>query len=71
MSDTVISYVSRACMECGQVSIVEVNADALKAWKSGQIPIEQAFPNMNADEREVLITGTHSECWTKMFGEED
>lgn len=34
-------------------------------------PIQVALPDRPSDFREMLITGTHPECWNRIFGEED
>jgi hypothetical protein len=34
--------------------------------------IQDAFPDLDLESREQLISGTHSECWDKMMkGDED
>ena len=40
------------------------------AWKSGML-IQEAFPTLNADQREFLMTGITPEEWTQKFGEEE
>jgi hypothetical protein len=32
---------------------------------------QNAFPHMSDGEREMLITGTHPECWEKLFPPEE
>lgn len=56
------------CMACGEASIVELTDSEQVALDSGAL-IQNALPHRTADERELLITGTHGECWDKMFGE--
>jgi hypothetical protein len=29
--------------------------------------IQDVFPELNADEREFMISGTHPACWDEMF----
>jgi len=65
-----VVYETKACMRCRQKSQVTVDADALKRWQSGEL-VQRAFPLMTPDERELLITGTHPECWRAMFRDED
>ena len=31
--------------------------------------IQDVFPDLDADEREFMISGTHSVCWNDMFQE--
>lgn len=56
------------CMACGEASIVELTDAEQAALDSGAL-IQDALPDRTADERELLITGTHGECWDRMFGE--
>ena len=59
------------CMLCGESSPpMELDEDAYNAWRNGEL-IQRAFPNLTTNERELLMTGTHSSCWDKMFAEED
>ena len=58
------------CLHCGKKSLVEVDRDKLKRWQAGEL-IQKVWPEWTADQRELLITGTHSECWEKMFPEEE
>lgn len=58
---------TRPCIVCHKTSEVEMTDDELNAYNSGQ-PIQNALPEWSADDRELLISGTHSTCWDKMFG---
>ena len=42
----------------------------LKAWEDGEL-IQDALPNLTADQRELLISGTCDDCWKTMFGTVD
>ena len=37
-------------------------------WNNGML-IQEAFPNLNADDREFLITGLSPEEWEEIFKE--
>lgn len=41
-----------------------------KMWDEGAL-IQEAFPYLNADQREFLMTGTPPELWTAMFSDHD
>lgn len=43
---------------------------AYNAWKIKGVMIQNAFPTLNASEREFIMTGTTDEEWDSMFGEE-
>lgn len=59
-----------ACRICGKTSWIEVPVDGYARWKGGAY-IQDAFPSLDADQRELLMTGTHAPCWLIMWGESD
>jgi hypothetical protein len=65
-----IEVKTRPCCVCGQSEIKTLNREAVYRWHGGE-NIERAFPEMGAGERELLITGTHPDCWDKLFPEEE
>ncbi len=58
------------CIVCGKSATVQVTEEGLHRWNMGQLA-QNAFPHMSDDEREMLITGTHPECWEKLFPPEE
>jgi len=66
-TDTV-TYMTPKCIHCGEQSIVEIDRASHALWNAGAY-VQVAFPHMSADEREMLMTGTHPECWAAIFGE--
>jgi transcriptional regulator GlxA family with amidase domain len=47
-----------------------LDRSAVTRWQEGE-NIQNAFPDMSAADREILISGTHAACWDKLFpGEE-
>jgi hypothetical protein len=50
--------------------IPDVPVAGLKAWEDGEL-IQDALPNLTADQRELLISGTCDDCWKTMFGTVD
>jgi hypothetical protein len=59
-----------ACRLCGTPHRVIVSEDEYAQWKGGA-HAHVAFPYLDADEREMLISQTCGTCWHKMFGEWD
>jgi hypothetical protein len=45
-------------------------AQRYNSWRSGML-IQEAFPMLNADQREFIMTGVTPEEWSKYFGEFD
>ena len=49
---------------------MSLDSAAVNAYRDGT-PVQLAFPAMSADQREMLISGTHPACWTAMFAEDE
>ncbi len=48
-----------------QFSIVTKLEDAQR-WVNGEL-IQNCFPHLNADQREILMTGIDAQAWEEMF----
>lgn len=74
MSITVIDYTkptmlieTPTCSWCGEKGELEVpSMGYLK--RQARHPIQECFPEMDKALREQIVSGTHPECWTEMFG---
>jgi hypothetical protein len=69
MSDTIIVK-TRPCTVCDQYEVWSLDREAVTRWQEGE-NIQSAFPDMNAEDREILISGTHPACWDKLFPAEE
>lgn len=58
------------CVVCHKATQLDVDEERLKRWQNGE-HIQDVFTDWDADKRELLITGTHSECWDQMMTEGD
>lgn len=63
-------YITPQCWGCSKISTVLLDPARLEAWRSGQF-IQNVWPEKDSNFRELLMTGTHPECWVAMFGNED
>ena len=63
-----INVETKPCPLCKKVSHVRLWEDSVIKWQGGEL-IQNVWPNMSAEDRELLITGTHSICWNEMFSE--
>jgi hypothetical protein len=62
MADRAVVKTPRCCV-CGNTSEAgPVDLDGLARWHSGAL-IQEALPELSADDRELLISGTHPLCW--------
>lgn len=49
---------------------IPVTEEQIKDWESGTL-IQNAMPNLTADQREFLLSGATAEDWETMFGQEE
>lgn len=67
----IMTIVTQACIFCGEGGVIEMTQEV---WNNGLAMrnegkhIQDAFPTLNAGEREQLLTGTHEVCWDNEFG---
>lgn len=57
------------CRECKTVHSIQVDDAAYKKWQYGAF-VQDAFPDMPADQREMLISNTCGKCFDKLFSED-
>ena len=69
-NDTTKTIITDGCVICGERSYMTVNLDSYTKWTNG-VYAQDAFPTMTADEREMLISGTHPQCFDEIFGQEE
>ena len=63
---------TQRCMECGQGGTVLVQMSDYIKWMRKDAPlIQDCFPALSRELREQILTGTHPECWEKMFPPEE
>lgn len=55
-----------ACPFCGQAHSVFANERDYLDWQEGEL-VQNAFPYLSADDREMLISGCCPSCWKKTF----
>lgn len=56
----------KPCPSCHKVGRVLVQEDDFYKWQQGML-IQEAFPYLTPDEREMLITGYDKKCWEDLF----
>lgn len=59
------------CPCCGDNNAIFVNIEDYFDWHAGIRSTQEAFPYLDADEREMLISGMCPACWDKMFEIDD
>ena len=67
-----MNVLTRPCVMCGNRSTLhDVDALGYIRWSELGEDILLALPDLDADQRELLISGTHAHCWEKMWGPDD
>lgn len=69
-ADSNLLDITATCPVCNQPHTVTVSNKGYAAWKDG-VHIQDALPELPADQREILITGIDDRCWKAMFQGED
>lgn len=69
-NDGTVSFF-KLCPVCGKRSDFNVTAEEYTRWTSGGEFIQNVWPNKSKDEREVMLSGTDTECFNKLFPPEE
>lgn len=59
------------CVRCQKLIKVTVNGPDLFLYNQGTAPIQECFPYLDPEEREMFMTRICGECFKKMFDEEE
>jgi len=56
----------------GKINEMELNitSEQYLNWENGEL-VQNAFPQLNSEEREFLISGVTPKEWKEVFGEEE
>ena len=49
---------------------IDITTDQFLSWINGSL-IQDVMPDISADEREFIMTGTTPDEWDAMFGEDE
>lgn len=61
-----VEIVCGPCEVCGFNAVLEIPAKQYFAWKDGG-HAQEVFSDWSPEKRELLISGTHPECWNSLF----
>lgn len=62
--------IENECTHCGDLNRILLDKEGFILWQQGEF-VRNAWPHLSQDERELVISGTHKECWDAMFGDEE
>jgi len=61
-----IEVITPRCSECHRVSRLRVPRPGYELWRAGA-HIQDALSTLTAQEREMLMTGIHPDCWDQLM----
>jgi|APGre2960657373_1045057.scaffolds.fasta_scaffold27882_4 hypothetical protein len=61
----------RTCHHCGEESQFGINYEEYQRLFIKQEHVQDVFPNMPKEDRELMISGIHPKCWIEMFEDFD
>ena len=59
------------CTVCGNQSVVLVHRVDYDRYVWDGAFVQDAFPYLSVDQSDLIITGTHPECWDQLFGSDE
>ena len=59
------------CSWCKVDNEIIIDIEAYAKWVNREELIQKCFPHLLANEREIIQTGIHPECWNDIFPEEE
>ena len=58
------------CFKCEKPRLVTCRETEFHIWTNGAF-VQNAFPNMSADDREMFVSGVCPTCWKEIMETED
>jgi hypothetical protein len=71
MNEMSVTIITPECPLCFEGGTITVNADQWQKYANGSALVQDAFPDMTPDDREMLISGTHASCWEVLWIDEE
>jgi hypothetical protein len=67
-TDSIVEQVilNNTCIHCGEANQITLDAVALANWRNREL-IQNVFPKLDYNQREIIQTGIHPECFDSMF----
>lgn len=60
-------YTTKKCQVCGKQSELQLDPTKVQRWEDG-VHVQNVWPEMSPEDRELLISGTHPHCWNQLMG---
>jgi hypothetical protein len=64
-------HIGIKCVMCDHVVEIPVTEDELLRWNSYKNSVQEQFPNLAPELREMFISGICPKCWNDLFPPEE
>ncbi len=61
-----ITIISNTCFICNEENEIYLFQKQYLEWMDGLL-IQDAFPTLSFEQRELIKTGIHPDCWNKIY----
>lgn len=61
----------KKCFHCGKETEFSLSFDQYNRYIVNREYAQDVFPDLTPEKREVIISGTHPECWNAIFAGTD
>lgn len=62
-----MTYKVKCCI-CGTIHELKLDIRKFNKWNRGEGNIQDIFPELSPEDREMLISQICPKCWDEMFG---
>lgn len=62
-----VQYTCKPCINCNKRETLTISVEGYRLWKHEGKYVQDAFPELSDDDRELLISGTCKECFAALF----
>ena len=69
--DTTSKIIRNICIHCRQENRIYVEPKDYLDWFNKDRYVQDIWTTLSQQDREIIISGTHPECWNEMFPDED
>lgn len=63
--------VEKMCSHCGQINRIAMTHEQYIKYTECSELVQNIFPELSPQKREILITGICPQCWEKIFPPEE
>lgn len=61
--------IGNSCIHCKKDNQIRINKSDYNRRMNGEFA-QDIWPNLSIDDRELIISGTHPDCWHAIFNKE-